>query len=373
MNPFQAIGNTFGGLAGAAADTIGSTFHLPEVGLSEFLNVGNPTQNTAHPVGNVQIAPANQGAYNSALFQLPASSLQNYSVNAPSGAQGGAQGGTGINNIAPSYGGYGSAAAQQAAAQQAAAINAQKSQLNAQLGQLDNQQNIGLGNIGNSYNTSLQDLYDQNGRAKQTYDTQNAQNGQNYANTRNGILSNVHQTNNSLQRLLGLNGAGNSSAAFDLAPYAAALQGNQNLTQAQTAYGQNAQNLDNQWSQTQDSYNKSLDNLGQQKFQQEQGLKQSIAQTRANLLSQLQGADGSTAYQNQINSLLGQITGLGNNYQNAVKVATPVTFTTPDLAQYSLGKNVAPVSNNGGAQSDVGPSFLNVLTQKRDQFGNAQA
>lgn len=260
------------------------------------------------------------------------------------------------------YGGY-------AGYQQYQATQAQKAQLQTQLNQLDPQQNIGLQNIGNSYNLSANRLDQQNAEAHRNYDTQVAQNGQNYASTRNGINSNMFATNNSLQRLLGLNGSGYSSAAFEQVPYAVALQGSQNLNQAQQTYAKNGSSLDTSWQDTQRSYKNSFDDLNNQRYQQENGLKSSIAQTRANLLSQLQSADGSTAHQGQINDLLSQITNYGNQYASPVIRTADLSFAAPNLGDYTLGQN-PNIQNNVGGTSDVSPSFLNVLTQKRDAFGN---
>lgn len=270
----------------------------------------------------------------------------------------------------------------------AAYYDDQANQLRGQLGNLDNQQNIGLQNIANSYNLGANRLDEQNAVAKRNYDTSTQQNTRNYLNTRNSVLANTRATANALQRLLGLNGAGFSSAALEQAPYAAGLQGSQNLGQAQNTYSNNAATLDTNWQDTQRGYNNAFEDLNRQKYQQENSLRASIAQTRASLLDKIAGAGVNAGlargqnygqavaarapYQQQIDSLLSEITNLGNQYANPVLRTVDVSFAAPNLNQYSLGQFAAPTTQQGGAQSDISPTFLNMLTgqRQRDQYGN---
>jgi hypothetical protein len=276
-----------------------------------------------------------------------------------------------------------SAQAAQEAADNAAYYNDMASQLQGQIGQLDNQQNIGLGNINNSYTGSLNRLDQQKGVAQRDYNTGVQNNSRQYLNTRNGIMQNSRATTNALQRLLGMNGSGNSSAAFEQAPYAVGLQATQNLTGAQSTYGTNAQSLDTGWQDTERSYGNSKEDLNTQKYQQENSLKGSIAQTRASLLDkianarvQAQVAGGSsyasaaavrTPFQSQINDLLSQITNYGNQYANPVMRAADVSYKAPDLGQYQLGQfGIGNGQQAAGAQSDLNPTFLNLLTNRDD-------
>lgn len=356
MNPFAQ-----------AADAVGTFLNLPDWGVSETLNGGAGTQNT----GRVGFGGANPSSGSANLINT-AHLATNPTV---SGAWGtGVGGGAATTAQSDPYAAYGGYANYQAVQQQNAQRDAQKSQLNTQLGQLDNQQNIGLGNLQNSFNRSANGLDDQNAVNQRNYDTQTAQNQRSYLNTRNGVMQNTRATANSLQRLLGMNGAGNSSAAYDQAPYAAALQGSTQLSGAQQTYGNNGTALDTNWQDTQRQYQHSKDDLNQQLYAQQNGLKSSIAQTRADILSKLQAADGSTAYQGQINDLLGKITGMSNQYANPVLRAADVHYNAPDLAGYTLGKQAAidQSGGQGGAASDINPLFSSLLgtAAKRDEFGN---
>lgn len=261
-------------------------------------------------------------------------------------------------------------------------------QLRGQLGGLDRQQEIGIGNIANSFNRSANRLDEQKGVAKRNYDTSVQQNTQGYLNNRNNILTNTRNQSNALQRLLGINGAGNSSAATEQAPYAAAMEGSQNLNTAQTTFGNNANSLDTGWEDTQRSYSNAFEDLNQQKFSQENNLKSSIAKTKADLLDKIAGAGvnanlargqsytqaiaARSPYQQQIDSLLSQIAEFSNQYANPVMRTADVAFKAPTLSDYTMGKRSAPgAAQAGGAQANVNPTFLGLLTgQQRDEYGN---
>lgn len=250
------------------------------------------------------------------------------------------------------------------------------SQLQGQLGQLDPQQQIGLQNILNSYNTGANRLDQQKAVAQRDYTTKDQQNSQSYANTRNGIVTRTSSQANALQRLLGINGAGNSSAAYDEAPYAAALSGSADLNQAQQTYGNNHNSLDTNWQDTLRNYQNSLDDLNNQRYQQENGLKSSIAQTRANLLSQIGAANNNpTQYAGQVNDLLGQITNLGQQYASPVLRTNDISYAAPTLGDFfstgAQGQAAQAAQSQGGAADSVDPTFLGLLAGgQRDQFGN---
>lgn len=261
-------------------------------------------------------------------------------------------------------------------------------QLTPQLGQLDNQQAIGLQNIDNSFNLQQSRDYQQQAADQRNYQTQLGQNQQSYVNNRNSILQNAYVQNNALQRLLGIAGSGNSSASYEQAPYAAGVQASQNLFGAQNAFGQNQNQLNTGWTDYMRNFNNSLTDLSNQKFQQEQGLKSSIAQTRANLLNQIAAAnvyrnvalgqnyqtalDARQPFQTQINGLLGQITQLGNQWQNPQVATGPVTYQAPALNNFTLQGGPAPTSSTSASNNNTGevlPSFFNVLQPQRDQYG----
>lgn len=250
-------------------------------------------------------------------------------------------------------------------------------QMQNQLDQLDPQQQVGLNNIGNSFNQSANRLDEQNAAASRDYGTRTQQNMQSYQNNRDNIVQNTRSNASALQRLLGLNGAGNSSAAYEQAPYAAALQGSQQLNGAQQTFGTNGVNLDTAWGDTQRNYGNSKQDLQNQRYQQENALRSSIAQTKAGLLDKIGAAKNSPGlYSADIAGLLSQITQLGQQYANPVMRTPDVSFQAPSLSDYLLrNTGQAPGASApqaaAGAQSDISPTFLGLLSgQQRDEFGN---
>lgn len=309
---------------------------------------------------------------------------------APTGTLAGA--GVAPTSYSNQYGTYNSAAAAAQAAADAANTGAyyndQINNLQGQNGRLDSQLNTGLDNLSNSYNNSLNRMNDQKAKAQGNYNDQTQTNTTQYARNRSAIQGQTASRTSALQRLLGINGAGNSSAAYEAVPYAAGLQGTQQLSDAQTGYATNSRNLDKSWQDTLDTYNNGLQDLGNDKTGKENALRSSINQTRASLLSQIQGlgqqrdmaggADYITArnneagYQGQINSLLDSIAGLGNQYSQPIALKTAnVGYNAPDLQTYNLRTqgNTAMSSSNPGT-SDVSQVFAPLLGQQRDEFGN---
>lgn len=277
----------------------------------------------------------------------------------------------------------GSAADVQASQNTQAQYNDLISQLQSQTGQLDNQQNIGLGNIGNSYNLGVNRLGEQEAAGRRDIGLQKQNNTNAYSQNRTGVLSGARSGMSALQRLLGMAGAGNSSAALQAAPYAVGFESSKLLRGAQNVYGQNAQGIDIREQDFNRNIGNTREDLGRQKFQQENSLKSSIAEKRASLLDRIAsataqrdmagGADYQTAMNNiggmrgQVTDLLSQITALGNQYANPVLQAGNVAYEAPDLGQYT-----GPLTNGisqGPGQGNVDPIFNPIFNRERDQFG----
>lgn len=286
--------------------------------------------------------------------------------------------------LAPNYG-----ATREAAATRAY-YDSSIGNLQSQLGNLDSQLNIGLQNIGNSYNKQLNRLGEQYAVAERNYKTQDANNNQNYLQTRSGVMSKTRSNANALQRLLGMNGSGNSSAAYEQAPYAAALLGTQNLQGAQQTFGQNQNALNTSWADTQRNKRNTEEDLNEWNYNQENQLRSSIAQTRAGLLDKIanatsnrdiaRGASYATAmgnratYDQQVNSLLQQITQLGSQYANPVAREANVQFAMPSLQGFSLGNNRGPSFSQPGAAGNIDPVLAPVIAEReRDEYGNPLA
>lgn len=276
-----------------------------------------------------------------------------------------------------------SLAAQQAAARAQYGDPSQYDQAingyNKQLGGLGDYEQVGNYNVDQQYQKALQGVYDQQGIDERNYTNTKNQNTQAYTSNRTKTLNATRNNSLALQRLLGMNGAGNSSAALEQAPYAAGLQGTQDLQAAQQTYGTNMSNLDNNWSDAQKKYRDAFSDLDTQKAQGKNKVKSDVLGQRANLLQQIADATskknlasgrgaGANPYEGEIQSLLSQITQLGRTGGapiTAQKVA-PANFT---LADYAGGPQAAIQPGGNPAQQDIASIFQPLLGQKKDEYG----
>ncbi len=347
-------------------------------------SLGGPTATRKTATGGLQNAVQPTSTYNPAYTMPVSTQLYNTPLNGGyvAGAQAPAPQQYTYADGTYAGTGTGGAAAAQASAQTVAEYDAMIRQLQAQEGRLGQTEQVGLGNIGNAYNLGRNRLDEQKGIAQRNFNTQTGLNTQSYLGARNGIKQNTRATANALQRLLGINGAGNSSAALEQAPYAAGLQGSTQLNGAQQTFSNNTNTLNTGWEDTERSYKNNTFDLDQQKYSQENSLRSSIAQTRAGILDRLgetsaqkalaSGAGYGAAqaqrdsYQSRVNSLLDQITGLGNQYQNPVLKTGDVNFKSNPLDAFSLG-NMAQINNQGGARANMNPGFLNLVNPQEEE------
>jgi hypothetical protein len=349
--------------------------------LNQNFSVNNPTYSVAKPVAQPTLRVSYGGDAGQFATSSPQSAGQAVTPSLSYGGGGAAP--------APRYANGQTAASAQAAqdaADTAAYYQQQIDNLNGQNGRLDSQLNSGLQNYQDSFNRSTNRLNEQNALAQRDYNVQTDTNNSQYGRNRSSIIGQTSNRANALQRLLGLAGAGNSSAATEQAPYAAGLQGTQQLTDAQTSYGTNARNLDMNWDKTKTAYKNNQEDLAQQLYSGQNSLRSSINSTRASLLGQIQGLaqqrdmskgasytqarNNQGAYQAQINSLLDSIAGLGRQYANPVVSTGDIKFDVPSLSQYNLKSGTAPISQSNPGTSSVDPVFAPLLNQQRDQFGN---
>jgi hypothetical protein len=259
--------------------------------------------------------------------------------------------------------------------------------VNSQLGLLPGQQAIDNQNILDAYNTSYNTMAGQKAIADRNYNQTKGTDLSNNVDARGQVAYNVGQGTNALQQLLGSRGAGDSSAAFVAAPYAEARLGSLQDQGIQKAYDQNQQALDTNYGDYTNQYNTSLDNLGHQRDLQQKALQASIDQNKTGLLSQLanissaraQAQPGATyqsiqaaaqPYQDQINTLSGQITQLGQNYAHPVVQAPQAAYKAPSLSSYNVAPQASPTFNQApGAASNISP-FLDVLMNGQQQQKN---
>jgi hypothetical protein len=252
---------------------------------------------------------------------------------------------------------------------------------NGQLGDLQGQQDVGFANVNDQYMTQHNRLAADQGGAEKQYNTGIQQNTQSYQNNRTKVLNSARSNANALQRLLGINGAGNSSAASEQAPYAAALQGSQDIGEAQQTFGNNSTNLSNNWEDAQRKYKDAFSDLDTQKFQGENSVRSQAAQARAALLDKIDtatmnrnlakgGAAGARAHQAEIDNLLQQVTQLGRSNPNPVLQAQAVNTAPMQLTDYAQGRNLVAQNQQTPGGDDISANFLSTLAgAKKDRFG----
>jgi hypothetical protein len=246
------------------------------------------------------------------------------------------------------------------------------------INRIGNQRSIGEGNINSSYQAGVTNLQNQRTQAQQGYDTQKTETGQDFANTRAQIGQEAGNQTNAMRRLLGSIGAGRSTAARELTPYAAGLQASTRFGDVQNTFARNQNKLDTSWNSTKRSLDDEEAYLGSQKQEKLNQLYSGLSQTEAELQGQIgdqvfrkkqvmggnatQALGDAQPYRNRINQLLGEIDNYGR-----LSVAAPksVQYARPDLAQYDYSKFDAPTLTGDTRASYVSP-FARLL-QKRDE------
>lgn len=239
-----------------------------------------------------------------------------------------------------------------------------------QIGRLPGQEAILRANAQAAYQSAYDRLVGDKNKTKRDFDTKKQVSIDDNVAAKGDIDTSVRQRNTGLQRLLGSKGAGNSSAATILAPYAAAQEGNIQRGQVQKAYGRNMQGLDTAWGDYEDDWNESSGDLATQRdntvTQGVAGLRQTeadILEAKSNAAVQKQMAGGAnytsarnqrTPYSQRIQELIGQIDAAG-----ATKTFTPKTaaYKAPELASYTYDKYAAPQAGSGvnpGAAQNAG-------------------
>jgi hypothetical protein len=259
------------------------------------------------------------------------------------------QGTVAPSTVAPSTAGAGNAGA-------AAYYQQLNDQLNFQKSLLPQQAATGHANVLDAYNSAYKGLQNQQDSTNLDSGIQRNQTVNENVLARNQVGDNVYQQNTGIQRLLGSHGAGDSSAADILAPYAAAEQGNQQLTGIQRDYGNNLSALDLADRRRKEGFDAAFGGLNTDRQNQDsqidsglastqQGLDQSIARYRAHA-----GQPIDPAASAEVNALSQKITDLG---RKATFTPQAVNTTAPNLAQYTADRYAAP----GATQTAVDPSL----------------
>jgi hypothetical protein len=245
------------------------------------------------------------------------------------------------------------------------------------INRIGSQRTIGEENINNSYNAGITSLGNQRTAAKGAHDTQVAETGQDYVNTRSKIGREAGNQTNAMRRLLGSIGAGRSTAARELTPYAAGLQASSRFGDVQQDFARNQSKLDTTWNSTRQGFDDEEAYLGTEKTNKLNQLNSGLAQTEADLQGsiadqvfrkqQVMGGNAAQAikdaspYQSRISELLNQIDNYGR-----LSVAQPkeIQYQRPDLEKYNYSRFDAPTLSGDQRGSYISP-YARLL--KRDE------
>lgn len=244
------------------------------------------------------------------------------------------------------------------------------------LGRLDRDYNTGVSNLLQSYNRGKIQIGNDRTQARGQYDTTRTQNEQDYTNTRSGIRQDSGNLYNSIQRLLGGMGAGRSSAARVLAPFAVGQQAAQRFGGVQEQFGRNMGALDTSWANTDRGLTEAEEKLLEDRENKQRELETGIDRNRLDLTDRLnnlqlqrgQLTGGSVASlrstldanQGTIRSILDRISANAANYQNPALDVRRNTFNAPNLQNYNYSRFEAPRLQGGGY--DPRADYTNPLT-----------
>lgn len=266
------------------------------------------------------------------------------------------------SGVGTPIGGSGGGSYDPVAAANATYIADQNRILDEQSGRADTQFGIGNENVMNQYNAAFQKLMNDKAIAERNYNTTRTQTQQDNIEAKSSINDNVRNQYTGLQRLLGARGAGNSSAARIVAPFAAGRTGNIQRAQVQKSYGRNIGSLDTNWGDTTRQFDDSTGDLGSQKENNLRTNRSKYDEVKARILGQRASIDPNNraTYENQAKDLFNEVDQLG---RNIIYTPKPVDIKPVNLDQYNYDRFGAPVNGSGATalSQGVGPywSLLN--------------
>lgn len=346
---------------GGAADFVGSSLNLPELGISEALGYGTsrPSNNIVgsygNPVGGNTTVLGSQTRAPQTGFNAtedPYSSLYN----------GSAVGGGG--GSAPAYN-----------SQDLAYLDDQKGLYERLLASTGTALSSGLSKLDQSKIAAENQANTQYGRQKGRLDTQRFDTQVEKEGALGQVDNNARTLYSNLRRVLGIASGSGSSAYKFAAPQAVARDASTKRGSVMSTFGKNERNLDTAFDETRIDYEDLLANIAQQRRDKEAelrqgilGQEQSLQNTLADLAgerSNLLGGDYGAArvaqqpYRDRYNSIQTELDGLPSRFASAI---TPrdVKTVDPTLDKYTVDRSAVNANNQTG-QSQYAPysNFLN--------------
>lgn len=239
----------------------------------------------------------------------------------------------------------------------------QISNLNRLLQSSNVQRDQGLTQIGDSYNKNVGRTNEAQTRTLSGYETKRNDNATARQQGLGQIDTNTRTSYDSLQRLLGLQGAGVSSAAQVLVPHAVSRYGTQQRTGALQTFGRNERDINTAVDDAKLQYKNALDDLLAQKqsktedflrgiLNQQSQLNQQLASAQTNLGIARGGNYQSTRaarqpYSDAVSSIQGQLDNLFNQYRSPEYNVQPVNPKAVELGKYT----VDPLAIRAGQQN----------------------
>lgn len=233
------------------------------------------------------------------------------------------------------------------------------------LGRLDRQRDIWRGNVENNYANQLNDLENSYTQSKGAYEMNKRDSEAQNRAVRSQIMEDTNNQTNSLRQMFAAGGAGDSSAAQIVAPWAVGLEASRNAGSAQDAFARDRRNQDLELASATNAYNKNKKDWETNRQDALNNVDSQIESSRIDLNNRIMDArqKQKTANGQGLQSAIDQTRDLSNqisNSQNRIldlsketpKALEKVEFKAPKLSDYS--ENVQGVKVDSGNPDQAG-------------------
>ena len=233
------------------------------------------------------------------------------------------------------------------------------------LGRLDRQRDIWRSNVENNYANQLNDLENSYTQSKGAYEMNKRDSEAQNRAVRSQIMEDANNQTNSLRQMFAAGGAGDSSAAQIVAPWAVGLEASRNAGSAQDAFARDRRSQDLEFASATNAYNKNKKDWESNRQDALNNVDSQIESSRIDLNNRIMDArqKQKTANGQGLQSAIDQTRDLSNqisNSQNKIldlsketpKALEKVEFKAPKLSDYS--ENVQGVKVDSGNPDQAG-------------------
>ena len=276
-----------------------------------------------------------------------------------------------------SYDPYAAERARQRADEIAAYREAENDARNA-LGRIGRQREIGLSNINQNYAEQLNQIENDYTQSKGAYGLNTQETIANNRAARERIAEEAGQKADSLRKMFAAGGAGDSSAAQIVAPYAVSLDASKQSSQQQDEYARNRRALDMEFANFSNAYNQNKRKLESEKQNQINAIEQNIENTKMSLNNQIREAQqkAHTASGGSLSQAINNTAGLKNEIRASedrildLSKKTPVAldkiaFNAPKLESYADNQEGGKIEtgnpDQAGLKNQLDPRLANLL------------